>query len=152
MKNEMEVSKLNQSIQDVMSTNVECCAPSDTVSDAAMKMKQQNCGAVPVTENDTLLGMITDRDIVIRCVAEKLPASTTVSDIMSTNIVTAEPDLDIYQAAKMMAEHQIRRLPVVVNNQLTGIASLGDLAVDEAADQEASFALSEISETPQVHH
>ncbi|SDG93907.1 CBS domain-containing protein [Alteribacillus persepolensis] len=140
------------SIQNVMTTDVETCRPDETISDAAMKMKQYHVGAIPVTQEDNLMGMITDRDIVVRCIAEQKPESTPVSEVMSSQIITAEPDMDIHQAAKMMAEKQIRRLPIVENQRLVGIASLGDLAVDKQTDAEASFALSEISERPEVHH
>lgn len=148
----MEVGAKMKTMQDVMTTDVECCRPDDTIYDAAMKMKDYHCGAIPVTQDRNLMGMITDRDIVLRCIAEKKPNTTPVSEVMSSKIITAEPSMDIHQAARMMAEKQIRRLPVVENQQLVGIAALGDLAVDNATDEEASFALNEISERPEVHH
>ncbi|RSL29588.1 CBS domain-containing protein [Salibacterium salarium] len=140
------------SIQDVMTTNVETCKPDDTVYEAAKKMKEYHIGSIPVTQEDNLMGMITDRDIVLRCIAEKKPETTKISDVMSSSIITAEPDMDVHEAARMMAEKQIRRLPIVENQQLAGIAALGDLAVEEGTDEEASFALNEISEKPEVHH
>ncbi len=147
-----EVKNKMKTVQDVMTTDVECCRPDETVYDAAMKMKDYDVGSIPVTQDKNLMGMVTDRDIVLRCIAEKKPNTTSVSDVMSSNIITAEPNMDIHQAARMMAEKQIRRLPIVENQQLVGIASLGDMAVDTTTDEEASFALSEISERPEVHH
>jgi CBS domain-containing protein len=139
-------------VRDVMTSNVDYCTPLDNVFEVAVKMKDLNVGAIPICENDHLLGMITDRDIVIRGVAEKRPNSTRVTDIMSENLITADPGMSIEDAAKLMAKYQIRRLPIVENNRLVGICSLGDLAVHKGSDDDAGYALSEISESPQVHH
>lgn len=139
-------------VHDVMTKDVDYCTPLDNIYEVALKMKNLDCGAIPICENDQLLGMITDRDIVIRGVAEKRPNSTQVTDIMSGNLVTADPGMSIDEAAKLMATHQIRRLPIVENNRLVGICALGDLAVHTGTDDEAGYALSEISERPQAHH
>lgn len=141
-----------QHLRDVMTTQVETCKPEDNIFEVAVKMKNEDCGAIPICKDDQLLGMITDRDIVIRAVAEKHPGSTQVTDIMSDRLITGTPDMSIDEAAKMMAEKQIRRLPIVENNRLVGIVALGDLAVNRGSMDEASFALSEISERPEVHH
>ncbi|MFD2704929.1 CBS domain-containing protein [Salibacterium lacus] len=141
-----------QKMKEVMTTDVETCAPDDSVENAAKMMKEHHIGAIPVIQENNLMGMITDRDIVVRCIAEGRSDSSPVKDVMTTNIVTAEPDMDIEEAAKLMASRQIRRLPVVENQQLAGIAALKDLAVDEQTDAKASFALNEISEERQVHH
>lgn len=139
-------------IRDVMTSDVDYCTPLDNVYEVAVKMKDLNVGAIPICENDQLLGMITDRDIVVRGVAEKRPNSTRVTDIMSEHLITCDPGMNIDEAAKLMATHQIRRLPVVENNKLVGICSLGDLAIHDGTDDEAGYALSEISESPEVHH
>lgn len=139
-------------VRDVMTSDVEYCTPLDNVYEVAVKMKELNVGAIPICENDHLLGMITDRDIVIRGVAEKRPNSSKVTDIMSEHLITVEPDTSIEEAAKIMAKHQIRRLPIVDNGRLVGICSLGDLATHEGSDDDAGYALSEISESPEVHH
>ena len=139
-------------VRDVMTTDVEYCSPVDNVYEVAVKMKECDVGAIPICEGDQLLGMITDRDIVIRGVAEKRPNSTRVTDVMSEHIITAEPNMSVEDAAKLMAKNQIRRLPIVENNQLVGIVALGDLAIHEGTDDDAGYALSEISESPQVHH
>ncbi len=146
-----EVFRLEH-VRDVMTSDVEYCTPLDNVYEVAVKMKNLDCGAIPICENDQLLGMITDRDIVVRGVAEKRPNSTKVTDIMSEHLITADPGMSIDDAANLMANHQIRRLPIVENNRLVGICALGDLAVNTGTDDEAGYALSEISERPEVHH
>lgn len=129
-----------------MTKDVESCSLLDNVYEVALKMKQLNVGAVPIVDKDKLVGMITDRDIVIRGVAEKHPGSTKVEDIMSNNLITVSADATSNEAAKLMAEHQIRRLPVVEEGKLIGIVSLGDFAVRELTDDQAKVALTEISE------
>ncbi|HHW38260.1 MAG TPA: CBS domain-containing protein [Bacillales bacterium] len=139
-----------KSVRDVMSTNVEYCTPVDNAFEVATKMKDLNVGAIPIVENGNLLGMITDRDIVIRGIAEKRSGSDAVTDLMSQELITVSPVSSVHEAAQIMAEKQIRRLPVVENGQLVGIVSLGDLAVENDSDQKAGYALSEISEPPQM--
>ncbi|WP_096199225.1 CBS domain-containing protein [Bacillus sp. FJAT-45350] len=139
-------------LRDVMTSDVEFCTPDDNVYEVAVKMQNLEVGAIPICKEQQLLGMITDRDIVVRGVAEKKPNSTQVTEIMSENLITASPDMSVDEAAKMMAQKQIRRLPVVENNKLVGIVALGDLAVHQGTSDEAGFALSEISERPEVHH
>lgn len=135
-----------EKIQDIMTTNVESCTLLDNVFEVAVKMKELNVGAIPIVDQDKLVGMITDRDIVIRCVAEKHPGSSKVEEIMSNNLFTISPEATSREAAKMMAEHQIRRLPVVEGDKLVGIVSLGDFAVHDLTDDQAKQALTEISE------
>jgi CBS domain-containing protein len=133
-------------IRDIMTDDVECCMLLDNVFEVATKMKEWNVGAIPITDGEKLVGMITDRDIVVRGVAEKHPGSTKVEDIMSEQLVTVTPDTDTKEAARLMAEHQIRRLPVVEGERLVGIVALGDFAVNDLTDDQAKKALSEISE------
>ncbi|MEH7501651.1 CBS domain-containing protein [Neobacillus drentensis] len=135
-----------EKIRDIMTEEVECCSLLDNVYEVALKMKQLNVGAIPIIDEEKLVGMITDRDIVVRGVAEKHPGSTKVEDIMSNNLVTVSPDSTSKEAAKLMAEHQIRRLPVVEEGKLIGIVSLGDFAIRELTDDQAKEALTEISE------
>lgn len=140
-----------KSVRDVMSSDVECCTPVDNAYEVAVKMKELNVGAIPIVENGNLLGMITDRDLVIRGIAEKRSGSNAVTNLMSEQLVTVTPDTSVDEAARIMAEKQIRRLPVVENGKLLGIVALGDLAVEKESDQKAGFALSEISEPPELH-
>ena len=141
-------------IRGIMTKNVETCSLLDNVFEVAVKMKEWNVGAVPIVDNDKLVGMITDRDIVLRCIAEKHPASSKVEEIMSNDIITIGPEATTQDAARLMAQHQIRRLPVVEGDRLVGIVALGDLAVRELTNDQAKSALSEISETGygQAHH
>src|SRR5690554_1841982 len=139
-------------LSDIMTKEVEVCTPVDNVYEAAVKMKNYDVGAIPICEGKHLMGMITDRDIVIRGVAEKRPNSAQVTEVMSEQLLTGDPNMTVEEAADLMAEHQIRRLPVVENNELVGIVALGDLAVHTSTEHEAAYALSEISETEEMHH
>ncbi|NCC22678.1 MAG: CBS domain-containing protein [Alphaproteobacteria bacterium] len=118
-------------IKDILSRDVELANPDTTIADVARKMKERNCGSIPVSENDRLVGMITDRDIAIRCVAEGLDcASMTAEQIMTPGILYCYDDEDAEEVARNMAETKVRRLPVVNRDKkLVGIVSLGDLAV-----------------------
>jgi CBS domain-containing protein len=133
-------------IRDIMTDDVECCSLLDNVYEVAVKMKELNVGAIPIVDKNKLVGMITDRDIVLRCIAEKHPASSKVEDIMSSELITISPDADSKEAVRLMSEYQIRRLPVVEGDRLIGIVSLGDFAVRELSDDQAKQALTEISE------
>jgi CBS domain-containing protein len=135
-----------EKIRYIMTDQVECCTLLDNIFEVAVKMKELNVGAIPIVDNDKLVGMITDRDIVVRGVAEKHPGSTKVEDIMSNGLITISPDATSRDAVKLMAEHQIRRIPVVEGDKMIGIVSLGDFAVRELTDDQAKQALTEISE------
>jgi CBS domain-containing protein len=135
-----------EKIRDIMTDQVECCTLLDNVFEVAVKMKELNVGAIPIIDKEKLVGMITDRDIVVRGVAEKHPGSTKVEDIMSDKLITISADASTKEAANLMAEHQIRRLPVVEGDKLVGIVSLGDFAIRKMTDDQAKEALSEISE------
>lgn len=133
-------------VRDVMTDEVEVCSPLDTVNEVATKMKELNVGAMPIVDNGKLVGIITDRDIVIRCIAENTPTTSKVSEIMSKNLITINPEDSTEDAVRLMARHQIRRLPVVQGDKLIGIVALGDLAVNHLTDDQAKEALTEISE------
>ncbi|MDN3014883.1 CBS domain-containing protein [Paenibacillus sp. BSR1-1] len=135
-----------ETIRDIMTDEIECCTLLDNIFEVAVKMKELNVGAIPIVDQDKLVGMITDRDIVIRGVAEKHPGSTKVEDIMSDKLITVSPDTSSNDAAKLMAENQIRRLPVVEDGKLVGIVSLGDFAIHALTDDQAKEALTQISE------
>ncbi|MDX8364938.1 CBS domain-containing protein [Cytobacillus sp. IB215665] len=139
-------------VGDVMSTSVECCTPLDNVYEAAVKMKENDVGAIPVVNKDELIGMITDRDLVIRGYAEKRSGSNSVINVMTEQLITCNPKTTVEEAANLMAEHQIRRLPVVEHGNMVGIVSLGDLAINNMSDESAGHALTEISETDELHH
>ena len=132
---------------DIMSDQVISIGRDEPVTAAARLLRSSNVGALPVCDNQgRLRGIVTDRDIVIRCVAAWAdPAKTAVSEIMSRGVVTASPFDEVETAAKTMAGDQVRRLPVVKEGRLVGLLSLCDMAVDGNCDMEASAALAEIS-------
>ena len=134
-------------VSDVMTTEVESVQLSSTLEEAASIMKVENVGAVPVIdEDDDLVGILTDRDIVVRCVAEgKNPAETNVEEVLSHELETIEPDVDVQEAAQLMADRQLRRLPVCEDGELVGMVSIEDLAVKTPAAQASTRALREIS-------
>jgi CBS domain-containing protein len=134
-------------VADVMTRAVEVIAPDATLDEAAEKMKRLDVGPLPVCDGDRLLGMITDRDITVRAVAESRdPITTRVSEIMTPEVVFTYDDEDVKDAAKLMEEHQLRRL-VVLNREkkLVGIVALGDLAVETSDDKLKGQVLEEIS-------
>ncbi|MFD1738988.1 CBS domain-containing protein [Bacillus salitolerans] len=132
-------------IRDIMTENVATVSSSQTIKEAAELMSQYNVGSIPVVENGQVIGMVTDRDITIRSTAQGLGSSTPVSQVMTTAIVQGNPYMNIEEAASLMAQKQIRRLPIVENNQLVGMVALGDIATNEMFDEEAEEALTNIS-------
>lgn len=136
-----------QQIRDLMTQNVITITPDESAELAARLLSRHNVGALPVCSSDGKLhGIITDRDIVLRCVAAEIPAKNVpVGEIMTRSVETASPDDSLALATQKMAKHQIRRLPVVENGRCIGMLSLGDLAKSGQFDMEASKALSEIS-------
>ena len=133
-------------IRDIMTRNVAYISPEGTVIDAARLMQKHNVGSIPVCDQSGVVGIITDRDIVVRNVAHgNNPSMTKVKDVMTTGVKSATPDMSVEEVSSMMAQNQIRRMPVVENNMIVGMVSLGDLAVNPNFDIEASEALSEIS-------
>lgn len=141
-----------KNVGDIMTKQVSCCNSDSCLSDAASMMRDNNIGAVPVLDTQgNVLGMVTDRDLVLRGYAEKRPDSTSIQDVMSNQVVSCSPNASLQEASQLMAERQIRRLPVVENGKVMGIISLGDLSLDQMSDQSAGQALHEISERPEFH-
>jgi len=134
-------------VREIMTIEVATASPDSTLEEVASMMKEEDAGAIPVLDNDQLVGIITDRDIVLRCIAEgKDPTETNVEDILTDNLFTIEPDADLDEAARLMAERQIRRLPVVEDGELLGVISLGDIAVKEPDEDTAGDALEGVSQ------
>lgn len=133
-------------VRDIMSKDVACLRSDDSIERAAQLMKQYNCGSIPVCTQDKLIGIVTDRDIALRSVAsgEDVTAQR-VGDIMTDSVVFANPELDVNDAARLMSERQIRRLPIVENNSLIGIVALGDISLEPACQDSAEDALKNIS-------
>lgn len=135
-------------VRDLMNPSVVSIEPTSSAALAARLISRHNVGALPVCSQDRRLrGVVTDRDIVLRCVAaEEDPAQTMVRDIMTRNCATVSPGDDCREASRVMAVQQVRRLPVVEGGKVVGMISLGDLARSHRMDMEAAQALSEISE------
>lgn len=133
-------------LKEIMSTNPVKIDPEESVAVAARTLTHYNIGALPVCRSDgKLCGMITDRDLVTRCLASgKTPENTRVREVMTGKVVSAEPAMDTGAAAHLMGRLQIRRLPVVENGRLCGMVSLGDLATREDCSIDAADALGSI--------
>lgn len=135
-------------VRELMSPSVVSITPGESAALAARLLSRHNVGALPVCgEEGGLRGIVTDRDIVLRCVAaEEDPATTPVRAIMSRNCAVVSPEDDVRLASRLMAAGQVRRLPVVEAGRVVGMISLGDLARTHSCDMEAGKALAEISE------
>src|SRR5882762_5088588 len=131
-------------IREVMTPNPQCVSPGDSIQNAARIMR--DCDTVPVVENGRPVGIVTDRDIVVRAVADGSQLNRPVREIVSGDIICVTPEMSTREAADLMSEHQVRRLPVIENERLVGIVSLGDLAVKEARDKRIGDTLEHISE------
>ena len=134
-------------LREVMTNPVIRIQPEENVAVAARMLERYNIGAIPVCGSDgRVCGMLTDRDIVTRCLAaERKPETTTVRDVMTSRVIVGRPDMDAAVAASLMGREQIRRLPVMENGKLCGMVSLGDLALKEESCMDAGDALTEIS-------
>lgn len=133
-------------VRDAMTPGVETVEPSQALREAAKLMKSGDFGSVPVVENGRLVGMLTDRDIVVRAVAQGLdPSSAQVGEVASTSPITVEPDQDLAEALRLMAQHRVRRLPVVDDGKLVGVLSQADVAL-EGKDKEVGEVVQEISQ------
>jgi len=137
-------------IRDVMTRTAQLTSPDDTLRHAAQMMKECDCGVLPVAEDDRLVGMITDRDIAVRGIAEGKGPDTKVRDVMTDEVMYCFDDDGIQQVCQNMAEIQVRRLPVVSRDKrLVGIVSLSDLAKKEA---NAAKALRGIARPSEQHN
>jgi CBS domain-containing protein len=132
-------------IKDVMSKKIASVAPHDPTEKAAKLMDEYDVGSIPVCDGNKVVGIITDRDIVLRCVSQNKDLKQPVNTFMTANPITAAPTMDVKDAAKMMSEKKIRRLPIVENNSLVGMVSLGDIAVEPKTTDKAGDALKDIS-------
>ncbi|CAM5265024.1 hypothetical protein [Bacillus safensis FO-36b] [Bacillus safensis subsp. safensis] len=139
-------------IKDIMTKKVVTCQQDDNTYEAgAVKMRDADIGAIPVVDGDQLVGIVTDRDLVLRGIAEKKPNSQEVGSLMTKEVLTAEEDATLEEIVRLMSEHQLRRIPVVKNGALTGIVALGDLSVEDLSNDRAGEALTEISQQDQDH-
>jgi CBS domain-containing protein len=139
------------SVREAMTEDPRSIGPSASVVEAARLMRDEHIGSLPITDGNTLIGMITDRDITTRVVADAADlATTSVEDVYSQDLVSVEPDKDLEEALGLMARHQLRRLPVVEDGRLVGIVAQADIALalseDEKKTGELVEAISERSE------
>ena len=135
-----------KSVRDVMTPSVHAASPTDSLASAAEIMSSQDVGSLPVVENGRLIGVLTDRDIVVRAVAERVtPETLNVGDVASRQPVTVQPDEDLDEALRLMAHHRVRRLPVVEDGRLVGMLSQADVA-GEAKEKKVGEMLEEISQ------
>jgi CBS domain-containing protein len=133
--------------KDVMTKEPSTLGPQATLGEAATLMRQEDCGSIPIVDGGRLVGIVTDRDIVVRAIAAGKDArSTRVSEVMSADPVCISPDTDVDEAAKVMADRQIRRLPVVEDGKLAGILVIGQIARREPDEQQTGETLKEISQ------
>lgn len=132
---------------EIMTTDLAIADPETTLEEIATIMKEEDVGAIPVVDDeDNLVGIVTDRDIVIRCIAEGTdPTEAKAEDILSGDLICVSPEDDVTKAAQLMADKQVRRLPVVEEGRLVGMISLGDLAVKKGDDDLSGETLEDVS-------
>ena len=132
------------SVREAMTENPRSIGPSTSVVEAAQLMRDEHIGSLPITDGDTLVGMITDRDITTRVVAEGAGlATTSVGDVYSQDLISVGPDKELEEALRLMARHQVRRLPVVENGRLVGIVAQADIALTLSQDEKKTGELVE---------
>ena len=123
---------MDKNVRDAMTENPHSIGHSASVVEAARLMREEHIGSLPITDDEQLVGMITDRDITTRVVAEAADAAKTpVGDVYSRDLISVEPDRGLEEALELMARHQVRRLPVVENGRLVGIVAQADIALSE---------------------
>ena len=146
----LSLRRIDMEIRELMTKNPACCSPSDSVANAASLMAKNDCGQIPVTDsNGDLIGVITDRDIACRCVAEGKSAETLVEDIMSSSPITVTIDASVAECCKKMEDNQVRRLPVVDDaGRCCGIVSQADIA-RHAGEHQTGDLVREVSEPAQ---
>ena len=136
---------MTRKMRDIMSPAPVCMAPGESVSAAAQAMRQHGIGTVLVLADGRLSGLVTDRDITVRVLAEdRDPRTTTIGDICSAELAVLGPDDDVAQAARLVRERAVRRIPVLADGRPVGIVSIGDLALEE----DPTSALSGVSSAP----
>lgn len=135
-----------KSCREIMTKDVRTAMREMSLRDAARLMRDGDMGAIPVVDAGTLIGIVTDRDIVVRCIAEGKEPSATVSEAMTTELFTVSPDDFVFEAIRLMGDKQVRRIPVVgENGQLEGIIAMADVALETEDELEIAETLEEIS-------
>ncbi|AKG05242.1 CBS domain-containing protein [Salimicrobium jeotgali] len=131
-------------LKNYMNTEVVACEASDTLTTIAKRMKEEEVGFVVITEQDKYAGVITDRDIVVNGLAKGSAENVKASDIMTDKVVTATSDMEVQEAARLMQDHQIRRLLVVDEDKVSGVVSIGDIGL-QGSDEIAGYIMGELS-------
>lgn len=131
--------------REIMTNNVQTAGPQTTLREAAAMMRDGDMGSVPVVDDGKLVGIVTDRDIVVRALAEGRDASSTVVDAMTTELFSVSPDDFVFEAIRMMGDKQVRRIPVVEDGKLAGIIAMADVALETEDEREIAETLEEIS-------
>lgn len=140
--------------EEIMTRNPCSCSPNDSLQEVARLMRDFDCGAVPVVENGSLLGIVTDRDLAIRALSAGRSADTKVSEVLTRNVACCGPDDDVRDVERIMADHQVRRVPIVdVDGRCVGIVAQADLARAtrgsmRVSDREVAIVVERISEPP----
>jgi CBS domain-containing protein len=135
-------------VRHAMTESPQTITPEMNAFDAAGMMKSEDVGALPVVKDGRLVGLLTDRDLVLRVLAERQsPVDVKVGDIATTSPVTITPDMRLAEARDLMEEHQIRRLPVVKGDQVVGMLSIGDVSWADASTREVGEALRAVSDS-----
>ena len=136
---------MGKSVKDAMTSDVKTATLAQSLTDAAVLMKQEDVGSVPVVDGGRLVGVLTDRDIVVRGIADGSdPHAVKIGDVASRDVVTVRPDDDLDLALRLMAQHQVRRRPVVEDGRLVGVVATADVA-HEAKDKVVGQVVEEIS-------
>lgn len=141
-------------VHETMTADPRSISPSDSIVEAARLMRDEDIGSLPVTEDGRLVGMLTDRDIAVRVIAEGMrPETTTVGEVFSHDPVATQPDQNLDEALHLMAQHQVRRLPVVEADRLVGILAQADVALEESEKKTGELveSISQPSETERRH-
>jgi CBS domain-containing protein len=138
-----------KSVRDTMTADPRSIGASASAVEAARLMREEHIGSLPITDDEKLIGIITDRDITTRVVAEAAdPKTTSVGDVSSRDLISVEPDNDLEEALQLMARHQIRRLPVVENGRLVGIVAQADIALTLTENEQRTGELVEAISEP----
>ena len=137
-------------VRHIMTAAPKTLRPERTVADAAGLMEQYDVGVIPLADEDgTLVGLVTDRDLVLRIIAKQQdPRDVRLGDVATRNVITTTPDTNVSDARDLMAENKVRRLPVVKEGKLVGIVALGDIAVADASKRAVGEVLHDVSESP----
>jgi CBS domain-containing protein len=131
---------------EIMTKNVRTAAPTATLREVAAMMRDGDMGAVPIVDNGKLIGIVTDRDIVVRAVSESKSTDSPISEAMTTELFTVSPDDFVFEAIRLMGDKQVRRIPVInTDGSLAGIIAMADVALEMEDEREIAETLEEIS-------